>query len=193
MKSMGRQDEMKAWFSSLKPVQPVEMVGLWRGAGIPSDHPLDGVLENLGWFGKRFHADMRADALLFQWRADRLVAIDPGFFPIGLAIKAAPFGRTMVARSWFSYLQKALRARGTTASLALQTSGDGVTAAMRYDRQPIVDYFRRMNGQELAGMMCITGDARRYFFKLRRIDAAAATAGSSGGGRPSRGRAAKTI
>jgi hypothetical protein len=64
---------------------------------------------------------------------------------------------------------------------------------MRYDRQPIVDCFRRMNGQELAGMMCITGDARRYFFKLRRIDATAATAGSSGSGRPSRARAAKTI
>ncbi|WP_183843110.1 GXWXG domain-containing protein [Rhizobium etli] len=193
MTNTERQNEMTAWFSSLAPVQPNEMLGLWRGAGIPSDHPLDGVLENLGWFGKRFHADMRADALLFQWRADRLVAIEPGFFPIGLAIKAAPFGRTMVARSWFSYLQKALRARGTTASLALQTSGDGVTAAMCYDRQPIVDYFRRMNGQELAGMMCITGDARRYFFKLRRVDATTATAGSSGSGRPSRTRAAKTI
>ncbi|OOO36581.1 MULTISPECIES: GXWXG domain-containing protein [Rhizobium] len=175
MESMGRQDEMKAWFSSLKPVRPGELIGLWRGAGIPSDHPLDGVLENLGWFGKRFHGDMRADALLFQWRADRLVAIEPRFLPIGLAIKAAPFGRTRVARTWFSYLQKALRARGTTASLALQISGDDATAAMRYDGQPIVDYFRRMNAQELAGMMCVAGDDRRYFFKLRRIDAIAAT------------------
>ncbi|MET3758487.1 hypothetical protein ABID08_005869 [Rhizobium binae] len=174
---MGWQDEMKAWFSSLKPVRPVEMIGLWRGAGIPSDHPFDGVLENLGWFGKRFHADMRADALLFQWRADRLVAIEPGFFPIRLAIKAAPFGRTRIARTWLFYLQKALRARGRTASLALQPSGEGATAAMSYDRQPIIDYFRRMNGQELAGMMCIEGDARRYFFKLRRIDATAATEG----------------
>ncbi|PDS27771.1 GXWXG domain-containing protein [Rhizobium phaseoli] len=178
---MDRQEEMKAWFSSLKPVRPVEMIGLWRGVGIPSDHPLDGVLENLGWFGKRFHADMRADALLFQWRADRLVAIEPGFLPIRLAIKAAPFGRTRVARIWFSYLQKALRARGTTASLALQPSEDGATAAMRYDRQPIVDYFRWMNAQELAGMMCIAGDARHYFFKLRTIDAVAATEA----GRPS--------
>ncbi|MBX5010523.1 DUF4334 domain-containing protein [Rhizobium lentis] len=169
MKSTERQKEAKEWFSSLAPVQPIEMVGLWRGAGIPSDHPLDGVLENLGWFGKRFHADMRADALLFQWRPDRLVAIDPGILPIGLAIRAAPFGRTRIARNWFSYLQKALRARSTTASLRLQSLERVATAAMVYDRQPIVDYFRRINGEDLAGMMCVKDDARRYFFKLRRV------------------------
>ncbi|WP_184459946.1 GXWXG domain-containing protein [Rhizobium aethiopicum] len=172
LKSAKRQSEMWAWFSSLAPVQPTEMLGLWQGAGIPSDHPLDGVLENLGWFGKRFHADMRADALLFQWRSDRLVAIDPGILPISLAIKAAPFGRTRIARNWFSYLQRALRARGTTASLKLQTVDDLTTAAMIYDRQPIADYFRRTGDDELAGMMCVDGDARRYFFKLRRIEVA---------------------
>ncbi|MBX4920550.1 DUF4334 domain-containing protein [Rhizobium bangladeshense] len=171
MKSTERQKEVKEWFSSLAPVRPIEMIGLWRGAGIPSDHPLDGVLENLGWFGKRFHEDMRADALLFQWRSDRLVAIEPGIFPIRLAIKAAPFGRTRVARNWFSYLQKALRARGTTASLKLQTFESVSTAAMVYDRQPIADYFRRTGDDEVAGMMCVDGDARRYFFTLRRIDA----------------------
>jgi len=57
-----------AWFGSLPPVLPTEMVGLWQGEGISSGHPLDGVLENLQWFGKRFHADFRADALLFQWQ-----------------------------------------------------------------------------------------------------------------------------
>lgn len=172
MKSVELQNEMSNWFRSLEPVQPVEMPGLWKGAGIPSGHPLDGVLENLGWFGKRFHADMRADALLFQWPPGRLVAIEPGFFPIGLAIKAAPFGRTAIARSWFSYLQKACRARGTSAALKLQTQEDAETAAMIYDRQPIVDYFSRIDGEELAGMMCVRGDIRRYFFKLRRVDAA---------------------
>lgn len=172
MKSTALQDETMAWFRSLEPVRPAEMLGLWKGAGIPSGHPLDGVLENLGWFGKRFHADMRADALLFQWRPGRLVAIEPGFFPIGLAIRAAPFGRTAIARSGFSYLQKACRARGTTASLKLQTLEDAATAAMVYDRQPIVDYFRRIGEEELAGMMCVRGDIRRYFFKLRRVDAA---------------------
>ena len=86
------QKARQEWFQTLQPLRPEEIVGLWRGVGIPSDHPLDGVLENLQWFGKRFHADLRADALLFQWRSGRLVPINPAYFPIGVAIRFAAFG-----------------------------------------------------------------------------------------------------
>ena len=44
---------------------------------------------------------------------------------------------------------------------------------MVYDRQPIVDHFRRVNDNTLAGMMCVRDDERRFFFKLTRIDAQA--------------------
>lgn len=164
------QKDMTAWFQSLKPVDPAEMTGLWKGAGIPSGHPLDGVLENLQWFGKRFHPDMRADALLFQWRPGRLVAIDPRFVPIGLAIKLAPLGRTALARNLFSHLQKILRARGATAMLEVRAFERTLSTAMVYDEQPIVDHFRRVSDDTLAGMMCIHDDDRRFFFKLVKID-----------------------
>jgi len=36
------------------PVLPADMVGVWQGEGIRSGHPPDGVLENLGSFGRRF-------------------------------------------------------------------------------------------------------------------------------------------
>jgi hypothetical protein len=84
-----QQSTRIAWFDSLPPVRPSEMVGVWRGEGIPSGHPLDGVLENLQWFGKRFDPDLRADALLFQWRPGRLVPIEPSFFPIRLSLRLA--------------------------------------------------------------------------------------------------------
>ncbi len=105
------------WFRSLEPVPLDDMIGLWRGVSIPSGHPLDGVLENLDWFGKRIRPDLRADALLFQRRGGRLVAIEPAFFLIRQAIRFASLGRTFIARNWFSYLHRAFRARGTTASL----------------------------------------------------------------------------
>lgn len=164
---------MVAWFQSLEPVDPIEMFGLWRGAGVPSGHPLDGVLENLQWFGKRFHPDMRADALLFQWHPGRLVAIDPRFVPIGLAIRLAPLGRASLTRSLFSLLQKAFRAQGTTAALEVRAFEQVASAAMIYDKQPIVDHFRRVNVDTLAGMMCVRDDERRFFFKLTKIDAQA--------------------
>lgn len=164
------QSKKIAWFASLPPVLPTELIGIWRGEGIPSGHPFDGVLENLHWFGKRFHPDLKADALLFQWRPGRLVPIEPAFIPIRLAIHTASFGRTSVARNWFSYFHKFVRARSTTASLRLRMIDGAETAAMVYDRQPIVDFFRRIAEDELVGMMIIEGDRRRYFFRLRRLD-----------------------
>ena len=75
------QTQVARWFRSLDPVRPEEMIGLWKGLGHPSGHPLDGVLENLHWFGKRIHTDLRADALLFEGEPGRLVPVDPKFFP----------------------------------------------------------------------------------------------------------------
>lgn len=168
--SDGLQSEKIAWFASLPPVIPTELTGVWRGEGIPSGHPLDGVLENLQWFGKKFHPDLRADALLFQWRPRRLVPIEPAFFPIRTVIRFADFAKTSVARNWFSRLNKLVRARDTTASVKLRTVDEDETAAMVYDRQPIVDFFRRIGDDEIAGMMVVEGDERRYFFRLRRVN-----------------------
>lgn len=164
------QEARRKWFQTLDPVLPEEMVGLWRGEGIAADHPLDGVLENLQWFGKRFHPDLTADALLFQWRQERLVPIEPYFFPVRTAIRLAWFGRTSIARNWFLRLHKIFRARATTARLTLRTIDGAETAAMVYDRQPVADFFRRVDHSEVAGMMVVDGDDRRYFFRLRKID-----------------------
>lgn len=131
---------------------------------------MDGVLENLQWFGKRFHPDFRADPLLFQWRPGCRVPIEPSFFPIRTVIRFAAFGKTTIARNWFSHLNKLARARDKTASIKLRTVDGEETAAMIYDRQPIVDFFRRIGDDEIAGMMVVEGDERRYFFRLRRLD-----------------------
>lgn len=43
-----------AFYDSLGPVGLDEMRGLWRGADLPTGNPFDGLLENFGWYGKRF-------------------------------------------------------------------------------------------------------------------------------------------
>ncbi|MGZ2461753.1 DUF4334 domain-containing protein [Rhizobium anhuiense] len=157
-------------FRSLPPVEPRDLVGLWKGRGIPAGHPFDGVLENLGWFGKRFTPDMRADALLFRSDERRLVAVDPKWIPLRLALRFHELGRTPVARNLFSYLQRRLRARGPVASLKTVVFGGVESAAMVYDHQPIVDHFRRIDAHRVMGAMTISGDQRIYFFELERID-----------------------
>lgn len=164
-------------FRQLPAVQPRELVGLWRGRGLPTGHPLDGVLENLGWFGKRFTQDLKADALLFQSGERRLVAIDPAWVPLRMALRFHAFGRTTAARNLFSYIGRRLRARGPVATVKT-IAYDGVSsAAMVYDIKPITDHFRRIDDKTVLGMMIIEGDPRPYFFELEQVvDPAAATA-----------------
>jgi len=146
------------------------MVGLWKGRGIPAGHPFDGVLENLGWFGKRFTPDMRADALLFRLSERRLVAIDPAKIPLRLALRFHDVGRMRFARNLFSYLHRGMRARGPAAALRTVVFGGVESVAMVYADQPIVDYFRRIDEETIMGAMTIRGDDRIYFFELDRVD-----------------------
>ena len=157
-------------FGSLPPIAPRELVGLWKGHGIPTGHPFDGVLENLGWFGKRFTPDMRADALLFRSGDQRLVAIDPKWIPLRLALRFHDVGRMRVASNLFSYLQRRLRARGPVASLKTMVFGRVESAAMVYDDQPIVDHFRQIDAERIMGAMTTKGDERIYFFELQRVN-----------------------
>jgi hypothetical protein len=127
------------------------------------------VLENLQWLGKRFHPDLSADALLFQWKPGRLVPIglDPDqdgdpFCPVW------PYVRR--SQLVLLYAKKVFRARARTASFKLRVIDGKETAAMVYDRRPIVDYFRWLGDDELAGMMVVEGDERRYFFRLKKVD-----------------------
>ncbi|WP_132568326.1 DUF4334 domain-containing protein [Rhizobium sullae] len=167
---MRDQQRASEAFRRLPPIEPREMVGLWKGQCIPTGHPFDGVLENLGWFGKRFRPDMRADALLFRSDEHRLVAIDPRWIPLGLALRFHEIGRTRAARNLFSYLQRRLRARGPVASLKTMLFGGVDSAAMIYDDQPIIDHFRRIDQHWVMGAMTISGDERFYFFELERVD-----------------------
>ena len=168
-RSLSSQDDAQQFFDTLSAVSPVDMIGLWQGEGLATGHPFDGVLENLGWFGKQFHPDLRSDALLFRTGAKRLVAVDPSFIPVRLALRCGRFGRSRIARTCFSYMQKVLRADGPVASLKSMPFRNAHSAAMVYDRQPIIDYFRRIDGHTLLGAMTIEGDGRIYFFVLTRV------------------------
>jgi hypothetical protein len=164
------QQTVREQFCRLPSVEPAALIGLWKGRSIPSDHPLDGVLENLGWFGKRFTADLRADALLFRSGERRLVAIDPAKIPLRLALRFSSLGKLRVLRHLFSYLQRGLRARRQVASLRTVSFEGVLSAAMVYDDQPIVDHFRNIDDRRIMGAMTIRGNKRIYSFGLERLD-----------------------
>ncbi|MFN3662275.1 DUF4334 domain-containing protein [Yoonia sp.] len=150
-----------ARFDRLAPVMPEEMLGDWCGIGLPTGHPLDGLLERLGWRGKRFSSADHVDPLVFIPG----VALDPRLMPIGIALRWPRLGRSAAARAAFRLFRRVLCARGPAAHLATIEFRGTASAAMIYDRQPIVDHFRRIDEKRILGMMVMRG-AAPYFFLL---------------------------
>lgn len=150
-----------ARFDSLPPVMPQEMFGEWRGLGLPTGHPLDGLLERLGWRGKRFASVDRVDPLVFEPG----IALDPGLMPVGIALRWPRLAGSAASRAAFRLFRPVLLARGPAARLATLEFRGSPSAAMIYDRQPIVDHFRRIDERRILGLMEMRG-AAPYFFLL---------------------------
>ncbi|MEP7762584.1 DUF4334 domain-containing protein [Sanguibacter sp. 25GB23B1] len=161
------------FFDTLPAVDPSALVGLgtagsWRGSEIPTRHPLDGVLERLGWHGKRFDTEEDVHPLVFRGRDDRLVCVDPRFLPLGLALRVARLLRTAPAARAFALVRPALATTRPQARLRAVEYRGTVSAAMVYDRQPIIDAFRRVDEHTVLGVMDLRGMRMPYVFVLRR-------------------------
>ena len=52
-------------FDAAEAVDPDFMIGTWHGAEVPTGHPMDGLLEASGWWGKQFIDAETVHPLLF--------------------------------------------------------------------------------------------------------------------------------
>ncbi|KLN33105.1 hypothetical protein FB00_19380 [Cellulosimicrobium funkei] len=157
-----------AFFDTLPPADVDAIAGRWRGAGLPTGHPLDGVLEALGWVGKRFDGVRDAHPLVFAGPRGGPFAVDPAFVPLPLVLRCAPLlRRPGVARVVRALLPLA-RTRRPRARLRTVVHRGAATAAMTYDALPVEDVFRAVDGDTLLGLMEARGMERPFFFVLRR-------------------------
>jgi len=152
-------------FDLLPPVPISEMQGLWEGSGLHTDHRLDGLLEAHGWFGKSFDTNGDAHPLLFG-SEDHLISVDPRWLPV------RTLGPLKLSRSGFaraaSRMVRPLLATSRPKARLMRVAYRGVeSAAMIYDRQPIVDIFRRIDSERLLGLMDLRGE-KPFFFILER-------------------------
>lgn len=157
-------------FDQLPAVRNDEMIGSWAGSGLPTGHRLDGLLETLGWKGKRFEDQETVHPLVFaDSRGEFLV--DPAWLPARLLPHAGVLTSGAVGRVAESLSRRGLLRVATTrrpgARLRRVEHRGMVSAAMVYDALPIIDHFRRLDEVTLLGLM----DARAlepYFFQLHR-------------------------
>ncbi|GAA1482390.1 DUF4334 domain-containing protein [Gordonia sinesedis] len=165
--------EALALFDSLPAVEPEFMLGQWRGAEVPTGHPMDGMLEATGWWGKRFADSERVDPLLFPSRdGTSLWAMNPAvaFGAAGVTDKVSPL-RKLTRPDLVAAARPALRTRSPKARLRTTRYRGVDTATMIYDQLPINDVFRRIDDDTVLGAMDLRGSKQPYFFVLHRDDA----------------------
>ncbi|WNG27394.1 DUF4334 domain-containing protein [Cystobacter fuscus] len=155
-------------YDSLAPATPTQMIGSWKGTGIKTGNPFDGLLEHFGWHGKRFESLDEAHPLIFRSGGDRLVSVNPGLMPVGLV---ARHGQRLLGSGWATAFRLARPLLTTTAPKArlrpVEYRGV-VSMAMSYDQLPIIDVFRSIDDDTLMGAMDMRGLAAPFMFVLRR-------------------------
>lgn len=156
-----------ALFDALPVVDVEELLGEWRGSGLPTGHPLDGLLERYGWWGKRFDGPDAAHPLVFEDPSGRF-GVDPAGVPVGLVVRTSGLLRqeplALVARR----LRRLRRTTRPKARLRMVGHRGVVTATMVYDALPVLDHFRRVDADTLLAAMDARGLDTPFFFVLRR-------------------------
>jgi hypothetical protein len=161
-------EEVLALFDTLPPMPADEMLGRWTGYEISTDHPMDGLLDPSGWYGKAFlDAETVHPLLLWNGRRNGVFSLHavwaramwPGLPRTPLLGALLRLARPLVGTTNPSARLREVRYRGV------------VTAAMAYDDLPIIDVFRKVDDGTVLGLMDRRGDARPYAFVLQRDDA----------------------
>ena len=126
------------------------------------------MLETYHWFGKRFRGPDDVDPLLFR-RADGSVVPLRAVMPDPRWLERWPWLRRRAMGDGFQrWLLPLLITRSPQARLRMVEHRGVATAAMLYDRLPIVDVFRRLDATTLLGLMDARGIPQPFFFLLHR-------------------------
>jgi hypothetical protein len=160
-------DGALAFFDGLPGVTVAEMLGGWRGEGLPTGHRLDGLLERFGWRGKRFDSADDGHPLVFDTAAGA-IDLHPAFVPMPLVLRYPRWFGTELFAGAFRAVAPLLRTRRPRARLRPVEHRGVVSAAMIYDDLPVCDHFRRVDADTRLGLMDSRGMRRPFFFVLRR-------------------------
>ncbi|HEV7211437.1 MAG TPA: DUF4334 domain-containing protein [Blastococcus sp.] len=161
-------EEALAFFDSLPAVTTAEMRGRWRGSGLRTGSPLDGLLESYGWYGKEFVDDESVHPLLVTGRSGAPRPIDPGLLPIGVLRDWAGFLQFWPFRAAFAVIRPLLHTEKPKARLREISHRGVVTAALVYDGLPVIDVFRRVSDDVRLGAMDMRGLPAPFLFRLDR-------------------------
>ncbi|MEM9150401.1 MAG: DUF4334 domain-containing protein [Cyanobacteria bacterium P01_F01_bin.3] len=167
-------EQALAAFDSLEPVNLDFMTGRWKGAEIRSAHPIEGVLESSGWYGKEFIDAETVHPLLVRNGKDKVIKIAPNPFITRLTLNY-PAIASNIPSPLVRLTNSLLKTEASHARLRMMEYRGTVSATMIYDDLPINDVFRKVDDSTVFGVMDYKEISQPFFFTLRRVIEASLT------------------
>ena len=151
-------------FDSLEAVDFDFMKGRWRGYEIATGHPIDGLLDVTGWYGKLFISPEQVHPLLFHKIMGKgLYSINPLLIPLSIQ-----FPKVKALRLVITLLSPILQTKKPKARMRMVVYRGKLTGAMVYDHKAIIDSFVKIDENTMLGSMDQKGQSRPYVFVLER-------------------------
>jgi hypothetical protein len=154
-------------FDESEPVTLDFMIGRWKGYEIATGHPMDGLLELTGWYGKFFKTTEEVHPLLFfTHRKTGLYSVNPKLIPLGIQ-----FPKIKMLGFVMAVLRPVLQTKKSTARIRMVEYRGKVTGTMAYDEKAIFDHFVKLNENTMLGAMDLKRSPSPYIFVLERDSA----------------------
>ena len=158
--------EALALFDELETVNLEFMLGKWQGTGLDTAHPMDGLLETIGWYGKEFIDADNVHPLLFS-DGNKTFNVDPNPSITNLGLRF-PMPQNDSLKPCYSAMSKLLATEESKARVRMMEYRDRLSATMIYDYLPIHDVFRKIDDNTVLGLMDWKGMPQPFFFILNR-------------------------
>lgn len=159
-------EEALRLFDGLDTVNLEFMIGKWKGLGFNTNHPLDGLLETIGWYGKEFVNPDCVHPLLFA-DGESIFKVDPNplITEMGLSV-SIPQNPSL--KPLYQGMSKLLKTEKSKARIRMMQYRDRLSATMIYDYLPIHDVFRKLDNNTVFGLMDWKAMSQPFFFILKR-------------------------
>lgn len=154
-------------FDALESVNLDFMFGLWRGFGLYTSHPMDGLLEASNWYGKEFINSENVHPLLFLDNNDKIIKVAPNSMAMNWALKL-PILKNDFMKPLLKLTNSLLKTEKSQARLRMMEYRGKVSATMIYDYLPINDSFRKIDDHTVLGIMDFKDSYQPFFFVLKR-------------------------
>ena len=157
----------EALFDGLEAIPVDFMIGEWWGREISTGHNMDGALELARWYGKTFLDEENVHPLVHKDGQGRKYFADPGKMPMGPRMKTPNYPAWILPSLRWG-MKAYMQTRRSRARLRMTEYRGKLTATMCYDQLPIHDVFRKLDENNVLGLMDMKRMKRPYVFTLTR-------------------------